>query len=483
MEKNRKTDIDLNGKGVKKIWTEQNFDAKQEEFILSFLDSVRLISSARNGFFGKVIFGDLKPLFHWGELEVDQILLPKKDLPTNQDSAFYLEFEQEETQFFLMLSQPGERLFSEDMKQGLRKLILLNFSSHFQKYSIEAQSPDLNLEKYWNLFNHLVQGVVYHDQSGQIIQANPAAERILGLTNQQILGKSSVDPSWKSIREDGSPFPGEEHPAMIALATGKEVRNVVMGIQSIQHQDTTWIVIDAIPEFFQNDGKPKQVLVSFSDITQIKVIKSEIREKKAILKSIMESSSEGIWAIDLQERLLYANTAFFDRFESIHKRKVVLGESILDQFEGEFLQSWRKNYQKVFNGESISLEERFDLEGKVIVLETIIQPIFLGKSIIGAAAFSKDVSHTARYIQTIESQNDRLREIAWTQSHVIRAPLARIMGLMNLIEFQEEMDFQELKGLLKLLRKSSEELDLVIREVVTKSEVVIIQTDQKSYDS
>ena len=175
--------------------------------------------------------------------------------------------------------------------------------------------------------------------------------------------------------------------------------------------------------------------------------------------------------------------AFFDRFESIHKRKVVLGESILDQFEGEFLQSWRKNYQKVFNGESISLEERFDLEGKVIVLETIIQPIFLGKSIIGAAAFSKDVSHTARYIQTIESQNDRLREIAWTQSHVIRAPLARMMGLMNLIEFQEEMDFQELKGLLKLLRKSSEELDLVIREVVTKSEVVIIQTDQKSYDS
>jgi len=63
---------------------------------------------------------------------------------------------------------------------------------------------------------------------GRVVTCNAAAERILGLTYDQLIGRTSVDPRWRAIHEDGSPFPGDTHPGMVALATGEGQKNVVM---------------------------------------------------------------------------------------------------------------------------------------------------------------------------------------------------------------------------------------------------------------
>jgi CheY-like chemotaxis protein len=83
---------------------------------------------------------------------------------------------------------------------------------------------------YRNLFETMVQGVVYQSADGKIISANPAAEKILGLTLDQMMGRASSDPRWKAIKEDGSDFPGHEHTSMVALKTGQEIKNIIMGV-------------------------------------------------------------------------------------------------------------------------------------------------------------------------------------------------------------------------------------------------------------
>ena len=81
---------------------------------------------------------------------------------------------------------------------------------------------------------------------------------------------------------------------------------------------------------------------------------------------------------------------------------------------------------------------------------------------------SNDVSETLKYINTIETQNEKLKGIAWTQSHLVRAPLARILGIINLIEM-DAVNGDELQFFLKQLRVSSNELDDIIKKIVLET--------------
>ncbi len=85
-----------------------------------------------------------------------------------------------------------------------------------------------------------------------------------------------------------------------------------------------------------------------------------------------------------------------------------------------------------------------------------------------------DITERTKHIQAIEDQNKKLQEIAWMQSHVVRAPLSRLMGLINCIKEQPDKNQQLLCHVLS----SAEELDKIIRGIVGKTDNVKI--DQKN---
>lgn len=77
----------------------------------------------------------------------------------------------------------------------------------------------------------------------------------------------------------------------------------------------------------------------------------------------------------------------------------------------------------------------------------------------------------SRYVSQIEIQNEKLKNIAWTQSHIVRAPLARMLGIMNVIEGNNK-DLDDTLMLLKLLRDSANELDEIIKDMVAKAQTL-----------
>ncbi len=158
-------------------------------------------------------------------------------------------------------------------------------SSLLQSFAVRAAS-EMEIrtvqEKYHILFETMSQGVVYQSADGKIIEANPAAMEILGLNPDQIYGKTSQDEDWRSIREDGSDYSGDEHPASIAFRTGKKVLNKVMGVFNPHRNDYSWIIVTAVPLFRPESNAPYLVYTSFQDITSLKNAKNElIRAKQA----------------------------------------------------------------------------------------------------------------------------------------------------------------------------------------------------------
>ena len=79
-----------------------------------------------------------------------------------------------------------------------------------------------------------------------------------------------------------------------------------------------------------------------------------------------------------------------------------------------------------------------------------------------------NITERMKYLEEIEDQNRRLREIAWIQSHVVRAPLARIMGLVEVFRHVDK-DSKEYEEWTEHFFNSANELDTVIREISDKS--------------
>ena len=116
-------------------------------------------------------------------------------------------------------------------------------------------------------FDALSEGVVVQDLSSRILWANEAALIILGLTTDQIEGRDSYDPRWRTIRRHGQPFDGNDHPSSEVLRTEKPVRDVIMGLFR-PDQTFVWISINAVPITDPSTGQMSGVAATFTDVTE-----------------------------------------------------------------------------------------------------------------------------------------------------------------------------------------------------------------------
>ncbi len=172
-----------------------------------------------------------------------------------------------------------------------------------------------DLEKYRALYETMPQGVIFLSDDGQIISANPAAEQMLGIRLKQMRGRTTVDPLWSFLREDGSKFDGTEHPAMIALRTGQVVRDVIMGVYNPRDNLYSWIIVNAIPLFRPGEGKPHQAYTTFEDITEHKRMEAQLKEssqqmerERDILQDIFEGIPVAVLLIDENTKAVRVNT-------------------------------------------------------------------------------------------------------------------------------------------------------------------------------
>jgi PAS domain S-box-containing protein len=143
--------------------------------------------------------------------------------------------------------------------------------------------------RYRTVIDTIAEGIVLQGANGAILTCNQAAERILGLTVDQMMGRTSIDKRWRTVREDGTPFPGEEHPAMVALRSGLPQSGVVMGVHTPDGR-LTWISINAEPLIQQLGELPYAVVVSFFDLTAHKAAEEQLQvslaEKDILLREI-----------------------------------------------------------------------------------------------------------------------------------------------------------------------------------------------------
>src|SRR5262249_28302081 len=153
----------------------------------------------------------------------------------------------------------------------------------------------------------MAEGVVVHDGQGVIIECNPAACTILNAHPDQPRGRSFQEEGWSALREDGTPLPPEEHPALVALRTGRPVRDGILGLplsasgvrralsnpddpvarslapkgQGLSPGAVRWLLLNSMPLVEGHDSSsPIRGVTTFTDITAQRHILETLRNSE-----------------------------------------------------------------------------------------------------------------------------------------------------------------------------------------------------------
>ncbi len=213
----------------------------------------------------------LEELFKGNRLGAREFKVSRKD-----GSAFYVELAAE-----LLRDQQGrpESIFAIERDITERKLA---------QQALEASEL-----KFRTLFETMSQGVIYQDQTGRVIHANPAALQLLGLDLEELTRQAPLQPNWHAIHEDGSPFPPEDFPGDVALQSGR-ITSAVAGVYQPISQEYNWLSMTAIPEFHEGETAPFRVFTTLSDITDLKKALAELAHFNRDLEELAEQRTREI---------------------------------------------------------------------------------------------------------------------------------------------------------------------------------------------
>jgi PAS domain S-box-containing protein len=271
----------------------------------------------------------------------------------------------------------------------------------FQDITERKQAEEALAEsekKFHALFETMSEGIVYEDHDGKIISANPAAERLLGLSLDQLQGRTSVDPRWKAIHADGSPFPGETHSLHVAATTGKPALGEVMGIYNPKSDFYVWLSVNSTPEFLPGEKKPFRAYAVFRDITERKKAEQALRESEALLQTAVNILPVGLWIINAEGKIVTSSAAAQRIWAGVH----YIGIDQLGEYKG-----WRTDSGKLIEahewagaralekGET-SIEEEVEIEcfdgTHKIILDSAVPLRESDGSISGAITINQDIT-------------------------------------------------------------------------------------------
>lgn len=151
--------------------------------------------------------------------------------------------------------------------------------------------------KYRTVVSSSSEGIILQDKNGYILTWNKAAENIFGITEAEALGQTSTSRSFNVFKEDGSVYYGEEHPSMITLKTGFATKDIIMKVLN-PNNITKWIKVNTNPIFINSKQQPDYVVITFSDITNLKQIQQTLNEQKEIYSTIVNQANDAIGLID-----------------------------------------------------------------------------------------------------------------------------------------------------------------------------------------
>lgn len=164
-----------------------------------------------------------------------------------------------------------------------------------------------------SILGNVAVGILVQGPHSEIIEINNAACQMLGLSEDQLLGKTASDELWNVAHLDGTTFVSDDFPVSQAIKQLKPIKDIVMGVYSPLTKERVWLLVDAMP-VFDKFKTLLYVVSSFNNITKLKKVQDELKISNERFNLSNKATSDVIWDWDLISQKVYLGEGYEEAF-------------------------------------------------------------------------------------------------------------------------------------------------------------------------
>lgn len=328
--------------------------------------------------------------------------------------------------------------------------------------SIKAQQ---SLKESEHRFKALVQegsdliGIL--DETGLYKYISPSTGTILGIKPEYLIGKTV----FNYVHED------DIEKVIDGFKALKILKRVELSPFRFRDGNNQYRWIESIITNMTDDPVIAGIVTNSRDVTSRMESENRIKESIERYTTVSKATSDIIYEWDFSTNIVKWNkgisgilgykhvsdTSLDWWYSNVHPEDVKRISNNVQASIKNKKKRWRGEYRfRCENG-----NYKYVLDRSFVIYNNEDEPV----KMIGAM---QDITEPVKYIKKIEAQNLKLKEIAWTQSHMVRAPLARIMGLIGILKDHPNQK-ENLSELLEYILTSASELDEVITSIVNQA--------------
>ena len=350
----------------------------------------------------------------------------------------------------------GIAVKNEDGK--IIKLIGINVDISDRKF------PEIALKQSEELFKALIQNssdyVQLIDQNGIIIYESPVVENILGYQKMQLISSNFLD----FVHPDDLNKAKDSLQAVIL--NPNESSRVEIRLKDISGN---WVWIDSVKTNLLSEQAVNSIVVNNRSISERKKAEDELLASEKKYRTLMESASDGIFLCDRLGNYTSANTTACNMLR--YSKEELLKLNFKDVLTKEELTNTPIKFEELFRGDTVISEREFiRKDGTVFTGE--ISAKMLENNIL--QSFVRNISERKKAKVLLENQNTELIKInaeldkfVYRASHDLRAPLASVLGLINIAKIEVDKTMKD--SYYDLMEKSINKLDGFIKSIINFS--------------
>ncbi len=178
---------------------------------------------------------------------------------------------------------------------------IFGISRDITKSKILEKRLEKSLEEQQLLIDNLQAGIIIHDANSAVLSCNKKAEKLLGLSLEQMQGKLASDSDWRFVSKKGSYLELDDYPVIKVTKKQSAIKPFIIGVDTTRKENRKWLLVNGYPVLDGNKNIEK-IIISFIDITDSKKNEEKLAKQNILFRQMEKAAKIGGFKFNVQNK-------------------------------------------------------------------------------------------------------------------------------------------------------------------------------------